>query len=297
MTRDLLFGIGECMVEMSPADEDRYRLGFAGDTFNTCWYLRRELPQATVAYLSAVGTDKMSDRMLDFMRTGGVDTSHVARLPDATVGLYLIDLARSERSFSYWRSDSAARRLANDAKHLTASLARARLAYFSGITMAILPPKGRRALLGALKKARADGCLVAFDPNLRPALWGDASEMRSEITRAAEVADIILPSYDDEKSGFGDATPQDSVARYAKLGAPIVVLKNGASRIYARAHGVDHQMAVPFAERVVDTTAAGDSFNAGFLAAHLLGRDVLSAMSAGARLSGRVIGSRGALVN
>lgn len=296
MTRDLLFGIGECMVEMSPADEGRYRMGFAGDTFNTCWYLHRELPQAQVAYLSAVGTDKMSDRMLAFMREGGVDTSHVARLPDATVGLYLIDLDRAERSFSYWRSDSAARRLANDAKHLATSLARARLAYFSGITMAILPPKGRRALLTALKKARADGCIIAFDPNLRPALWSDPADMRAEITRAAEIADIVLPSYDDEKAGFGDATPQDTVARYAKLGAPIVVLKNGASRLYARAQGVDHQMAVPFAERVVDTTAAGDSFNAGFLAAHLLGRDVLSAMSAGARLAGRVVGSRGALI-
>jgi len=297
MARDLLFGIGECMVEMSPADEDRYRLGFAGDTFNTCWYLHRELPQAQVAFLSAVGRDRMSDRMLAFMREGGVDTSHIARLPDATVGLYLVELDRAERSFAYWRSDSAARRLASDPRHLTASLARAKLAYFSGITMAILPPKGRRALLAALKKARADGCIVAFDPNLRPALWSDAHEMRAEITRAAETADIILPSYDDEKTGFGDATPLDTVARYAKLGAPVVVLKNGASRVYARARGVDHQMAVPFAERVVDTTAAGDSFNAGFLAAHLLGRDVLSAMSAGARLSGRVIGSRGALVN
>ncbi len=140
MTQNRVVAIGECMVEMGPAAEPGlFRMGFAGDTFNTAWYLRRRLPAAwQVDYLSAIGTDGISATMAKFMEDAGIGTDHLARLPDATVGLYLIELKNGERSFAYWRGQSAARRLAEDDARLRAALSGASLAYLSGITLAIL---------------------------------------------------------------------------------------------------------------------------------------------------------------
>ena len=111
--------IGECMAELAPAGQhDAFRLGFAGDTFNTAWYLARIAPDIDVSYLTAVGDDAISQEMRSFMRDSQISDSHVQVIKGKTVGLYLIHLQDGERSFSYWRDTSAARQLAADAPSL-----------------------------------------------------------------------------------------------------------------------------------------------------------------------------------
>lgn len=295
MTEHFL-AIGECMVEMSPQPGGLYAMGFAGDTLNTAWYARRCLPGWRVGYLTAVGQDAVSDRMVGFMDAAGIDTAHVMRHAGRTVGLYLIELTDGERSFAYWRGQSAARTLAEDAGRLEAALEGVGLAYVSGITLAILDPAGRATLLSALAKARAAGTTVAFDPNLRPRLWPDPAVMREAIMQGAAVADIALPSFDDEAAHFGDDTPAATADRYARAGVGVVAVKNGAGEMLARGPGAEVRLAPPPVAQVVDTTAAGDSFNAAFLAAWAQGQGLPAAVAAGARLAGRVIGARGALV-
>jgi len=292
-----IVSIGECMVELAPTGDGHFALGYAGDTFNTAWYLRRLLPEAAVDYLSAVGEDAVSARMLDFMAAEGIGTAHIRRLRDRSVGLYLIQVDRGERSFAYWRSTSAARNLADDPKVLAAGLAGARLAYLSGITLAILAPEPRAALLAALRMARAAGTLVAFDPNIRPALWPDADVMRRALTEGAAHADIILPSFDDEAQHFGDATPEATARRYAAAGAGLVVVKDGPNPVVSLQAGVleTHRLPAP-AATPVDSTAAGDSFNAAFLAVWLQDKPLAQAVSAGATLAAKVIAAPGALV-
>lgn len=292
-----IVSIGECMVELAPTGDGHFALGYAGDTFNTAWYLRRLLPEAAVDYLSAVGEDAVSARMLDFMASEGIGTTHIRRLRDRSVGLYLIQVDKGERSFAYWRSTSAARNLADEPKGLAAGLAGARLAYLSGITLAILAPEPRAALLAALRMARAAGTLVAFDPNIRPALWPDADVMRRALTEGAAHADIILPSFDDEAQHFGDATPEATARRYAAAGAGLVVVKDGPNPVVSLQAGVleTHRLPAP-AATPVDSTAAGDSFNAAFLAAWLQDRPLAQAVSAGATLAAKVIAAPGALV-
>jgi 2-dehydro-3-deoxygluconokinase len=291
--------IGECMVEMSPAaTPGDYRMGFAGDTFNTAWYARRLLsPDWAVDYATSVGTDSASERMLAFISGARIGTGHVQRHPERTVGLYLIELQGAERRFSYWRGQSAARTLADDAGRLADALKGAELVYFSGITLAILDPAGRAALLRAVGDARAAGATIAFDPNLRPRLWPDTATMCGGIMQAAATADIVLPSFDDEAAHFGDASPRATADRYAGQGAGLVVVKNGPGAVMTRAGGrIDThdpvRVAVP-----VDTTAAGDSFNAGFLAARVgAGAPLADCVASANRLAARVICGRGALV-
>lgn len=300
--------IGECMVEMAPRPDGAYAMGFAGDTFNTAFYARQCFgADWQVGYLSAVGTDAVSDQMIGFMQGAGVDTAAVARVPGRNVGLYMISLAGAERSFAYWRSASAARMLAEDPSALDDALGGAGVIYLSGITLAILEAAARARLLAALTRAQATGAIVAFDPNLRPGLWDSVAQMCAAVTEAAALADIILPSFDDEARFFGDADPEATAARYGAAG--VVVVKDGPGQVVcvtrpdARpvlaalmgAPGTWHH-APPGVEAVVDTTAAGDSFNAGFLSVLMQGKGVVPAMQAGAAVAGQVIGARGALV-
>lgn len=290
--------IGECMVELAPTEDGTFAMGFAGDTFNTAWYLRRLLPKAaTVSYLSAVGTDYISDRMVDFLAAEGIAIDHLQRVPERSVGLYMIQLTKGERSFSYWRSNSAARLLAEDSARLNAALDGTDLIYLSGITLAILSEGARLRLLSALALARAAGSRVAFDPNIRPALWHDPATMRQSITDMAAGADIVLPSYDDEASQFGDPDSFATAQRYARSGGPIVVVKDGPWPIVTWHAGKSDRHLVPAPPASVrDTTAAGDSFNAGFLCSYLADADLPKAVAAGMSLSARVITEPGAIV-
>lgn len=298
MTKPLILSIGEAMVELSQTGQpDQWRLGIAGDTLNTAWYLRRLLGNDwRVGYMSRVGQGDFSQRMLDFLNTEGIDTTHVSRDPAREIGLYAISLNNGERSFSYWRDTSAAKALADDPTLLKRALEGCKIAYLSGITIAILSPAARQTLHAALKTARAAGTTVVFDPNLRPRLWDDATVMRCGIEGTAALADLVLPSFDDEATHFGDADMQATIARYLSLGAGHVVVKNGGGPMcFGGAHGAgDITDLTP--ETPVDTTSAGDSFNAGYLAAWLRGADCATAIRAGHALSREVIGHRGALV-
>ena len=198
-------------------------MGFAGDTFNTAWHLRQLRPDVQTGYCSRVGQDAVSQAMLEMMVSAGIDTEHVGRSADRSVGLYLITLDDGERSFSYWRGASAARQLAQDPAALARALGETDIAYFSGITVAILDPAGRETLLAAMAFARDAGKIVAFDPNLRPGLWKDTGEMCAAITAAAAVSDMVLPSYDDEAVHFGDRDMAATADRYLEAGARTVI--------------------------------------------------------------------------
>ncbi|MFN7222925.1 MAG: sugar kinase [Paracoccaceae bacterium] len=290
--------LGECMVEMAPTATGKYARGYAGDTFNTAWYARRLLPSDwSVGYGSCVGTDAVSDDMAAFMAGEGIDISYLRRLPDRTVGLYMISLANGERSFSYWRGQSAAKMLAEDPDWLANALHGRGMIHFSAISLAILSPEHRRAFCAALRIARSHGSLISFDTNLRPRLWNGVEDMRAGVMLGASVSDIVLPSLDEEIGLWGDRIPEDTIARYRANGATCVVVKDGGGPVtlWSPAEGSRQHAAIRVA-RIVDTTAAGDSFAGGFLAHLAMGHSEDAAAQQAMALASRVIQARGALV-
>lgn len=289
--------IGECMAELAPASAPGdYHLGFAGDTFNTAWYLARLRPDLSVSYFTAVGDDAISRQMRDTFAASGIDDAHVRVIPNRTVGLYLITLDNGERSFAYWRGQSAARQLADDPQAMEAAMADADLIYFSGITLAILDAAPRDALLSALRNARAAGKTIVFDPNLRPRLWADPAEMTKAIMQGAAISDIALPSFEDEARWFEDADPEATAERYTAAGVGTVVVKNGPDPVLFRQGNMQGVVDVPPLASVVDTTAAGDSFNAAFLAKLERNAPLPDCIAAACRLAGQVVTGKGALV-
>ncbi len=290
--------VGEAMVELSRVEDALWRQGFAGDTLNTAWYARALLPEAwRVAYLTRLGTDPFSPRLMRFLAGNGLDTRHIQCDPARSVGLYAIELAGGERSFAYWRGQSAARGLADDTGLLDRAFAGEDAAFLSGITLAILPPEGRAALAARMAALRARGGLTAFDPNLRPALWASAAEMRSAVMACP--AALVLPSHEDEAQAFGDASPAETAARWQAAGAQEVVVKNGGGPITLWAEGwaggVPQVLEVE-RQTPQDSTGAGDAFNGAYLAARLQGLPPDGAARAAHAVSLAVIARPGALM-
>jgi len=286
------------MAELSPQEgAGAFKLGFAGDTFNTAWYLARIAPDSQVSYFTGLGDDTISGQLRDTITAAGVDDSYCVEVPNRTVGLYLISLENGERSFSYWRGQSAARKLAADLPALERAIDAHDLIYFSGITLAILEAGDRDAFISALRAARASGKTIAFDPNLRPRLWDDSETMLSVIMAGAAVSDIVLPSFEDEADWFKDASPQATADRYGAAGASTVIVKNGAGDVYYVSPEDRGTVAVAPVTNVVDSTAAGDSFNAAILAGHVGGQPLSDSIAMACRLSGAVVQGRGALVD
>ncbi len=290
-----LLSIGECMIELAPTEAGTFGMGFAGDTFNTAWYAQQLAGSGIeVAYFSAIGDDEPSGRMRRFMEDAGIVPELVVR-KGGSVGLYMISLKNGERSFSYWRSASAARTLADDLDALP-GVTKGDIAFFSGITMAVLPEASRARFLQTLAEARANGVTIVFDPNLRPRLWPDTATMCDCIMQAAAVSDIVLPSFEDEQGYFGDADTTATADRYSKVGATTVVVKDGPGPVLLRQGTTDTVVPPETATAVVDTTAAGDSFNAGFLIGMMEGLSADAAVTQGCKLACKVIAARGALV-
>ena len=290
--------IGECMIEMSGGEDRQYRLGYAGDTLNTAWYMRALLPRSwDVDYVTALGEDRYSRDIRAFLDSNGIGTGHIQTIPSRRPGLYMIHQEGGDRHFTYWRDTSAARLLADDKPALHAAVDGASMIYFSGITLAILAPRARGRLLGVIVTARDAGARVVFDTNIRPALWSSQRTMTAVITAAASLCDVVMPTHGDEAPLFGDASPEETAARYLELGAEEVVVKNGAEPAFIATAHEQVSVAPPPAARVVDATGAGDSFNGGYLAARLAGKPLAEAAKAAHRVAGIVIGHKGALVD
>jgi len=286
------------MIEMSGGEDRTYRLGYAGDTLNTAWYLRALLGQDwSVDYVTALGEDRYSGDIRAFLDDNHIGTGHIQTVQDRRPGLYMIHQEKGDRHFTYWRDNSAAKLLADDKQALAKAVEQAELVYFSGITLAILAPRARGRLLGAIVKARDNGAKIAFDTNLRPALWSSPRVMAGVLTAAASLCDIVLPTHSDEAPLFGDKTIDDTADRYLELGVEEVVVKDGSKEALIATGSERIRIAPPPGAKVVDATGAGDSFNGAYLSARLDGKSLREAAEAAHRTAGIVIAHKGALVD
>lgn len=293
-----VISIGEVMVELARGSDGRYSHSYGGDTFNTAVYLARAgIP---TAYATAMGDDAYSEELMALAAAENVSGEFIVRVPGRMPGLYVIETdTHGERKFYYWRDTSPARDLFElpNWSVVAEAVVSAKLIYFSGITLSLYSNTGLGRFLASLEVARRNGAIVAFDGNFRPRGWkNDVARTRTVFTEALKRVDIALPTFDDEAVLWGDANPEATVERLQAFGIAEIVVKNGPkSALVADKNGREH---IPVPEIVVpiDTTAAGDSFNAGYLAARLKGETPQAAAAAAHGLASQVIRHRGALM-
>lgn len=292
--------IGECMIELSQ-QQGMPHLGFGGDTLNTALYLARLLPRAEfeVAYVTALGCDPYSAQMLQAWQQEGIHTELVQQLENKLPGLYSIFTdAHGERSFYYWRNDSAAKYWLQTAQSavILERLLQFDVLYLSGVSLAILDEAGLEKLFHFLPHFKARGGRVAFDNNYRPALWSSMEEAQAAYRQILAFTDVAFLTLDDEEKLWGTADVEACLARTQEFGVAEIVLKCGAQPCVVASQRGRFEIPAQKITHIVDTTAAGDSFSAGYLAARVQGADEIEAAQAGHRLAGEVIQHRGAII-
>ncbi|GFE87734.1 sugar kinase [Steroidobacter agaridevorans] len=293
-----IFVFGEAMLEYHSRGASA-GLRYGGDTLNTAIHLARM--GCRVAYVTAVGTDPISDALVAGWASEGIDTSFVLRHPMRSPGIYAIHLDQNgERSFLTWRDQSAAREMfALPAMQAALDEARnAELLYFSLISLAILPQEGRERLLELAAGVRAQGDQVAYDSNFRRNLWPDLEQARAVSESAMGTATIGLPTDVDERQLYVSAlTEREIASRWIALGCQEVVVKVGERGcLLVDAHSGGEVMPPSSVVQVVDTSGAGDAFNAGYLGARLrLAQGKAAAVERGQQLARWVIARMGAL--
>lgn len=287
---------GECMLELS-RQGGHWRLGAAGDSFNTALYLRRL--GAQVRYLTALGKDAFSEEMAQAWLQEGLDNSLLLRDAARMPGLYAIRTdERGERSFHYWRQDAAVRQLFR-LPGIEAALRAAAdcdLLYLTGITLSLFDAQDRRQWKDLASEVQSRGGTVAFDPNYRPQGWRDVGEARAAFDLIAPHVDMVLCTDGDERLLYGTDDPVRIHARWRNAGAKEVVLKRGAAGAIVFPDSGVVELAAIAGMQVVDTTGAGDSFNAAYLASRLQGGGMAEAASAGNELAGAVVQISGAVL-
>jgi 2-dehydro-3-deoxygluconokinase len=287
--------IGECMIELKQAQGGLFSRSYGGDTLNTAVYLARL--GVEVDYITALGIDPMSDEMLAGWAAEGVGTGRVARLKGKLPGIYMIQTDEfGDRRFFHWRDNSAARSLMDlpESHDTLDALATYEVVYLSAITLSIYSAPGRTKLIGALNRARKHGARIVFDTNFRARGWPDPDVARAVFDEAFAASDIVLASMEDLLPLYPDESDEQLMRRIPSSEAVLKRLQPGS---IVRFEGISHEVrAEPVTRPVVDTTAAGDSFSAAYVAARLVGVGPTEAAQAGHRLGGVVVGYPGAII-
>jgi len=293
--------IGESMLELSPAGPDLWQQSFAGDVHSLAVYLKRCAPEAMqVSFMTAVGVDASSSELISSLQQEDIDTSLIYKHPSKTLGLYMINNTPSgERSFQYWRNDSAAKQVMHlhQVQFLAKDFSAPDQVFFSGISLAILDKDSRTLFWNFIHRLKQEGTQVIFDPNYRAKLWSSVEDCKTQYELAFHASNLILPSLED----FTNLYQLDSATAVSKFLSAYqideIIIKDGPAPIIYQSPQEQLEIAIEPVSQVIDTTAAGDSFNGSYLAARARGLEPERAIRFAAQISALVIQHKGAILN
>ena len=294
-----LLVIGECMMELS-GDGNSYARAFAGDTYNCAVYAKRRHQDIDVQILTAIGSDPVSKAMVAQWDRDHIGHSLVMISDNAHPGIYAVSTDdNGERSFTYWRKDSAATELMSLMSEGTCrGIAQFNWIFFSGITLAILADEDKAAFLALIAALKEQGKIIAFDPNYRAVLWRNKDHATHWLTEAYRLTDVALPGLADHNEIFGHQGSEDVRAFLQDLQIGEIVLKADAAGIYGYLQGQDPvHLATTAARNPKDTTGAGDSFAGTYLAERIMGASMPDAIRSAIRMASLVVQHHGAIID
>ena len=291
-----VFVFGEGMVEISKCQNGMARIAYGGDTLNTAIHLSR-LGQ-DVRFVSALGDDPFSHNLRQEWTQEGLDLNCCPTIEARSVGLYAIHLDNAgERSFTYWRSRSAARSFfkVDNLSSIIAEMENAPWLYLSGISLSIFTPPEREEIIALMNRSKSNGNNVVFDVNYRAKGWKSVNVARQVVSQCFSCSTYVLPSFDDLNELYGYQDPEDAAQSIFSYGVGCVVVKDSRNGAYYINHNGRDWVKPKSVVHPVDTTGAGDSFNAAFISALINEEPIKQAIQAGHTLAANVISKFGAV--
>ncbi|MEA2331453.1 MAG: 2-dehydro-3-deoxygluconokinase [Thermoleophilaceae bacterium] len=291
-----IVGLGEPLVVLLPdrpgplRSVPRFERALAGAECNTLLGMARL--GGRCGLVSRVSDDELGSFVLETLRAGQVDVTHVRRDPDRTTGLYFKEVSAlgADAKPLYYRGGSAAAALGPDDVERE-YIQGARVFITTGIT-ALLSESAHEAAAQALRLARGAGARVVFDPNLRPRLWGTDRAAELLLPLLGEV-DVYLGGEHETRALVG---PQPSLRDLAlavqALGPREVVIKRGKDGAASLTDDAWAEQA-PHRDWCRDSVGAGDAFNGGYLFARESGCESDVAMGVGSICASAVCSSPG----
>jgi len=293
-----IYLFGECMVELIQSSTDEMHQSFAGDVYNTAVYLKRAFDQIDVGLVTAIGADNMSQRMLDKFAQEQINCDFVFQSENYLPGLYSIETdEQGERSFAYWRNNSAARQVMQFIdESIVDKLSDGDIFFFSGISIAVVDSNYNAALWKMITELKFKGVKIVFDPNYRAVLWDSPQEAKDQFEFAFSLADIVLPSVDDFSRLYQISSAEEVQRYFESYTLKELIIKNGEKGIDVVVDGtVEHFKNEPV-KKVVDTTSAGDSFNGLYLGSRAVGMNIKKSIELASKSAAYVIQHKGAIV-
>jgi 2-dehydro-3-deoxygluconokinase len=292
-----IFLFGECMVELQRVTATSLQQSFAGDVYNTGVYLKRTFSDISTHLVTAIGQDSFSQAMLQRFEDEKINTDMVFKSTDKIAGLYAIQTdSNGERSFTYWRSDSAARQMMQFIDEAAISkISQADMVFFSGISLAVIKEEDREAFWLLIKQCKQAGVSIVFDPNYRARMWHSPDQAKAQFDNAFSVADVVLPGVDDFNQLYGIHSVEDIIAFCQPYAINELVVKSGKNSIHYVINDQQQHFSITPVKNVIDTTSAGDSFNGVYLGARLTGVDISAAIKLASQAAGFVIQHKGAI--
>ena len=289
--------IGEAMIEISNIKNSLYNQSFAGDTLNFCNYLDKK--KLNAFFLSAIGKSEINQSLLDFVKSKNISTKYIKQINQFEIGLYLIkNKDNGEKQFFYWRDESAAKQYFNniDFLNLYKELKNFDYIYFSGITLSIIHISKLNNFIKLLKLLKRKKIKIVFDFNIRPSRW-NKKNLNIFLDSVLKFVDICFLSGEDMNywKNKNDIKSYEQIVRKYKLKHSI--FRKNAKFTYVFLNKTRYVFKNKLLKRVVDTSGAGDGFNAAYLSNFIVNNDPVLALKAGSSLGSKIVMKKGAIVD
>ena len=286
---------GEALIDMLPretADGEAAFVPFAGGAvFNTAIALGRL--EAPAGFFTGLSTDLFGAQLEAALAASNVDASFAHRT-DRPTTLAFVTLTDGQASYAFYDENTAGRMLwPEDTPTLPDEVT---ACFFGGISLAVEPcANAYESLMTAAAETRA----IMIDPNIRPGFIRDEAVYRSRIEGMIDMADIVKLSDEDLHWLEGEGDLEGLARSMVDRGPALVCITEGAKGVTG--YTADGSVFVASEEvEVADTVGAGDTFNAGLLAAlHAAGvltKDGLRSLDDATLQNALSLGSRAAAV-
>lgn len=288
--------IGECMIEMTNVEKELYNYSVAGDTLNFTSYLDQSI--FNKFYLTAIGTSDINKGVISFFKKKKINTDLVKKISSKEIGLYLIkNTKRGEKKFYYWRDDSAANFFFN---HINKSLLIKKYTfdyiYLTGITLSILDFKNIDKFIKNLSVLRKKNSKIIFDFNIRIKRWSKKN-LNLYLNKILPNIDILFCSGEDLVCWKKNNNIKTFQYILKKFNIYHAIYRKNEEYNYSFYKNKKYMIKNKPIKKVVDTSGAGDGYNAAYLSSFIISNNPQIALNEASKIGAKIVMKKGAIVN